>query len=200
MERRFLNLTCWSCKLGPVPSLNTNHGFSLWSAHRPLPPNYRSAECMMTPLMILPNQGVRWRMFSQNVSWNILLSPEHEEVMLVEGPTFPGREFCRNNRPWSIPCVGAMFAYKCLSASRRPTLSRSSRKAETGSRFPSLMADVASPEPVKVCVKAAAGAPDVLGDCMIPKTSLFFAFHLFLFALPSPVRFVWRGLFRMVRI
>ncbi|URE12474.1 Glutathione S-transferase [Musa troglodytarum] len=27
------------------------------------------------------------------------------------------------------------------------------------------MADVASPEPVKVCVKSAAGAPDVLGDC-----------------------------------
>ncbi|RWW82288.1 hypothetical protein BHE74_00009249 [Ensete ventricosum] len=27
------------------------------------------------------------------------------------------------------------------------------------------MADVASPEPVTVCVKAAAGAPDVLGDC-----------------------------------
>ncbi|CAL9097392.1 unnamed protein product [Musa acuminata var. zebrina] len=27
------------------------------------------------------------------------------------------------------------------------------------------MADVASPEPVKVCVKAAAGAPDVPGDC-----------------------------------
>lgn len=170
--------------IGTSPSLNTNHGFSLWSAHRPLPPNYRSAEGLMTPLMILPNQGVRWRMVSEKISWNISLSPEHE------GPTFPGREFCRNNRPWSSPCFRAIFAYKCLSPFPSPTLSRS-RKAETGPRFPSLMADVASPEPVKVCVKAAAGAPDVPGDCMIPKTPLFFAFHLFLFALPSPVRFVW---------
>ncbi|RZR81837.1 hypothetical protein BHM03_00008139 [Ensete ventricosum] len=42
------------------------------------------------------------------------------------------------------------------------------------------MADVASPEPVTVCVKAAAGAPDVLGDCMIPKAPPPFSFSRFI--------------------